>query len=141
MSNAVTGRPASFAAAFCGFALGVLFLKTLPIAEKNPAFLLALPLMCLLALGLVLQPRAVVALLIFARVLLDPVLNLTKSGGGLGFGAVLNFAVVAMTLLFVMGVPGIFRSSIVRAWLLFLFIGALSMAFSPDRMSSFRLLF
>src|SRR5690242_1094943 len=81
-----------------GLVLGYGFVKLLPIASSNPAFLFVLPLLCLLFLGIVLNLKSMIALLLFMRVLLDPVLNMTKSESlGLGLGAVLNLFVLLLT--------------------------------------------
>ncbi len=129
------------AGALCGLLLGALFLKTLPLAELHPVFLLALPLTLLLVLGFILKPKAVLALVIFTRCLLDPVLELTKGGNALGFGAVLNLFVVFMAVSLILKDPGILRSSFAKRWLVFLFICGMAVLYAPFPVKAFRVLF
>ncbi|HTL71345.1 MAG TPA: O-antigen ligase family protein [Candidatus Eisenbacteria bacterium] len=126
-----------------GLALGVLFLQVLPLAGFHPFFLLAVPLMCLLFLGIAWNTKGMIVLLLFSRVLLDPLLNLTKVDSlGLGFGAVLNLFVLLLTGLLLLRDPSILgRQRLFVRWFFFLAVCMAAAAYSPFPVKAVKLLF
>ncbi|MBI2095945.1 MAG: O-antigen ligase family protein [Candidatus Omnitrophica bacterium] len=142
MPGASMIRPSVFVSAFLGVMLGSLFLGLLPLAALHPFFLLAVPFLCVFFLVLVLKPAAVVALLVFSRALLDPLLNLTRGDNSLGFGAVLNLFVVLMTLSLALRSPALFfKPPFVKAWLVFLAVCAVSVVRSPAPVPALKVFF
>lgn len=110
-------------------------------ADTHSIFLLALPLACILFLGIVTKPKWVVIFLIFSRVLLDPFLNTTKTdSGGIGFGAVLNVLVILVTVF--LGLKNysapFFRSGFFKSWILFLGVCLAAVVYSPFPMMGAR---
>lgn len=75
--------------------------------------------------------------LLLFRSSLEPALNLTKVGG-IGFGAVLNFVVIAMFVLLCISNRFKLPAVVMRMWTFFLVIGLISIYFSPEKVNSFR---
>lgn len=113
----------------CGVFFGAVLMKALPFTDLHPNFLLAAPLACVLCMGVILQPSKILALILFARVLIEPALKAGDNGPGFGLGAVLNLFVVIMTLLLLPRNPSsFFKSPFFRSGMVFLAVGAASVA-------------
>ncbi len=117
------------AAALSGFAVPTV----VAMAAERPAFVLVLPLVFVSLLMLVMDPKWVIAAILLTRALLDPVLNLTKSGSSMGVGGVINIIVVILAFVW-----AFFRADRVRRnfrfllpWLIFLLICGLSSLSTP----------
>jgi O-antigen ligase len=132
-----------WAAAVAGAALALAFLAFLPMAETRPVFLFVVPLGCILLLVITLDPRMMAALLLFARVCLDPVLDLTRAErGGIGAGAAVNVFVVLFTAILVIRNARYLRGNpLTGRWTFFLAVCAASVLWSPMPFTSARLLF
>lgn len=75
--------------------------------------------------------------LLLLRASLDPLLNLTKFGG-IGLGALLNLAVVAVFFFLILHYRFQIPLRGIQAWWVFLLFGALSIFISPEKLNSFR---
>lgn len=133
MSGTDAGKLPVLASLVLGAVLALALISSSPLTELHPIFLLALPLMCLAVLGMVVSPRTVVLGLIFSRVLLDPLLNTTKSEGGFGFGAVFNLAIVVLTAYLMLSQPrpAWTRGAFFKSWVVFIAVCVAAAAFSP----------
>ncbi len=121
---------------------GLLFNKLLPLLSIKPLYLLALPLSVVFFAILIIKPIWVFTVIFLARPLLDNSLNLTKSGGGFGAGAVVNLAVIilaAFLAIYQSTFPN--KEKTVRIWIIYLFLMFLSVLYSPYMMSGVRLYF
>jgi O-antigen ligase len=131
-----------YVALFLGIFIGFAYIKLLPFANINLIFLFVLPMACILILGIVLDLKLMIALLLFSRALLDPVLNMTKIDAlGLGMGALLNLFVLMLTLMLALknfkyftGTPAF------KPWVIFLLLSAVTISYSPVPIRSLKLL-
>jgi O-antigen ligase len=144
MNTMYAGKLTLWSSLLFGVLFGALFMELLPLAESHPVFLLALPLACLLCVGVVLQPAIVVTLLLFSRALLDPLLNTTRGwgSGSIGFGAVLNLCVILMTFGLALKNPvPMFKSPFSKCWAFFLLICFAAVVYSPFQRVGMKLFF
>ena len=131
---------------FLALAAGMTMLYVSPfLTEKNPLFLVAVPIAALVALVMFMDAKFMMLLLLYTRALMDPFFNMTKVGegaAGTGIGAVLNVLVVILVIVLIFRFPQTIKShrAFIRAWLIFLAICLLSAFFSPDRIKSLKLL-
>ncbi len=123
--------------------LSILFIKLIPLAEFNPIFILATPLLCVLFIGVMLKPKWVLVGLIFTRTLMDPMLNASKAGSSLGFGAVVNILVILIPIFLVLkdrSVP-ILRSAFLKKWIFFLIVCLITVVSSPHPLMGIKVFF
>jgi len=126
---------------------GFVLNKLVPILSEKPLFLLALPLGVLFFVVLVVKPKWVLAAIILTRPLLDNLLNLTKSSNsgeaqGIGLGAILNLAIIALAVFLCIHYSTFpRRNKVVLSWFIYLFFMFLSVCYSPFRVEGLRSLF
>lgn len=126
--------------------LGVGVLIFSPILGKNVLFLAAIPVASLVLLVMFLDAKWMMLILLYTRSMLDPVLNLTKIGGGdaagAGMGAVLNLLVLVLIGVLILRFPKKFSGNnpMIRQWGIFCGVCGLSVLYSPERMQSIKLL-
>lgn len=114
---------------------GLVMTSLLPLFNKHPQLMLALPAVGVFFLMLVVNPRATFVLVFLTRPMLDVALNLTKvSFGGqeIGFGAILNLIVIALAV-FLFFYEGVFprKNPVVHAWVFFLVVMMIAVVESP----------
>lgn len=122
----------------CG---GVVFLLA-PMIAKNIVFVAGLPFAGLLLIVMVINFQWMMLFLLGTRALLDPVLNLSRVGGGAGLGALLNLLVIAMVLVMCLRFRSEFegRRFFWASWLLFLAAVTVPVFYSPIPKQGIRLI-
>jgi O-antigen ligase len=118
----------------------------MPVLSQKPAYLLALPVGILFFAVLVIKPKWVLMMLVLLRPLLDNLLNLTRTGSsagqGVGVGAVLNLAVILLSIFLSFHYAAFPRGNkVVFCWFIFLFLMFLSVCYSPFPLEAMRLYF
>ncbi|MBF0485074.1 MAG: O-antigen ligase family protein [Candidatus Omnitrophica bacterium] len=129
---------------FFGLCVGGFFLLFLPLIAVKPLFMMASIIGAALAVVFFVSPESCFLILLLFRSSLDPVLQKTKlslgGGGDLGFGALLNFLIIFMAVVFCFKRPSVLkRLPLVSVWTSFLLISGLSVTYSVDRMSAIKL--
>ncbi len=119
-------------------ALAVLLLS--PLLTKNTFFLLGLPFAGALVIVMFLSIRATFVLLLFSRALMDPLLNMTKLGGGAGIGGLLNLFVIFILVLYFFRFYQSFNGyRYLLPWGVFLGVCVLATGYSPLRVQGVKL--
>lgn len=131
--------------ATAGIILSWVLLLSLSFYDKNPVFTIALPVMLILVFALLLNPEAVLAVILCTRTLLDPFLELTKmdfAGQNIGIGAGVNMVIIILALIFFIRERNkamFLRQNII--WLIFLFIMGSSLIYSVEKGNGLRFFF
>ncbi|AWN47608.1 hypothetical protein DK419_15900 [Methylobacterium terrae] len=85
--------------------------------------------------------RRFIEAVILTRSFCDPLFTLSKldEGGGMGIGAAVNLAVIAVAAWCILSRPGVRFAPVVRAWGPFLLVCLVAVPFSPDPPTAFRM--
>lgn len=129
------------AAVGIGLVGAYLYLKGLPVFSGNPYFLFALPLVMVVLLIMVLDIEKMLLLVIYGRLLMEPLGNASRVGGsGMGIGALMNlFVLIVGGILFLSRFPRVKNAVSLKAWFFFMFICFLGILYSPVPSDALRL--
>lgn len=130
-----TGRLDILFVILLGAFLGLVTLRLSPLFSENIPFLFALPFALIFFLLMLFNIRAALVILLFSRVLLDPVFNLTKVnifGEAIGIGGSLNFFIIIVAIyLIIRNRQSISECPLKKQWAFFLFICAVAISYTP----------
>jgi O-antigen ligase len=123
-------------AIFLGILVSLGVFKFLPILSKNLTFLMALPFAFLYFILMFVNVQATLVILLFSRVMLDSIFNLTKVDMGgqqnIGIGGILNLFVIIFSLyLLIRNRKSIKQAIPVNWWLVFLLVCGLAIFYTP----------
>jgi O-antigen ligase len=123
-------------AALAAIATGVAIPVVLSFSYDNPLFIAAVPVAVLFFVIMSANPLWALAILLFLRALLDPVLDKTKVsffGEATGIGGVLNLLAIGLAMLLVFAKFAEWRKGmgIFKWWLLFLAVSLAAVVYSP----------
>jgi len=127
------------------FLFGLSLCLFLPLATKNIFFILAIPLIGAFFLLMVINLKAMLVVLLFIRVLMDPLLNMTKLhilGENIGAGGVINLLIILLAAgLAILNFRRLSKSRFFRNWVVFLFICAFTIIYAPFPGRALKLFF
>jgi len=121
------------------FVLGVASVIVGAVSADRPAFAVALPLLIAIAFTFVLFPKALLVAIVVLRGGTDPLFQGTQLAGVGGLGGLLNLAVIGLAFIFVLQDPKRLPRAAWWAWLPFMAMQFVGLAYSPDLFPSFRL--
>ncbi len=124
-----------------GIAAGFLYLFALPVISRNSYFLFALPAVMIVLLIMVLDIHKMLALVLYTRLLLEPLANASRIGGsGMGVGAIMNlFVIVVGSILILANFEKFKKVTSLGSWLIFLTLCFMGIAYTPGKPDGFRL--
>jgi O-antigen ligase len=128
-----------------GVLLAALIMVFAPMITANMLFIIAIPFIAALFLLMVINPKAMLVVLLFIRALLDPILDITRVnifGQEIGAGGAINLFVLILACIIIFNkVRYILKESTLKAWIIFLFLCAVSIAYTPDSGRAIRFFF
>ena len=145
MPNSSLKRTNIFLTVIFGVLLGLVVVRFLPLAVTNIFFMLAIPLVCAFFLLMVVRVESMLIVLLFLRVLLDPLLNVTRLsvlGEDIGIGGAINLFIIILAVILISHNPKRFlQNSFYKYWIIFLFICGIAVIYSPVPGRGIRILF
>ncbi|MFC1708729.1 O-antigen ligase family protein [Candidatus Omnitrophota bacterium] len=103
--------------------------------SSNEFFVFTIPLILVVILLTLISVKSMLVALLFSRVLLDPLFNITKisiAGDDIGAGGVLNFLIVILALFLILRQPRrLSGNSLYKSWIVFLSICGIAIVYTP----------
>ncbi|MBI4398934.1 MAG: O-antigen ligase family protein [Candidatus Omnitrophica bacterium] len=136
-------RPSIWLVVLMSLAAGAALIVSAPLAERNILYLFASPAIFAVLVLSIFRPETVLALVLFTRVLLDPVLNQTKMGwmgADFGLGAFINLLIIFLAAVLIARKPDVIRQYTAwKAWAFYLFICLIAIFTSPVKIQAMKL--
>lgn len=125
------------------FFVGGFLLTVVPVFMRNTAFLIVLPFVCVAFIAALINPVSVVYGIIYSRVLLEPVLGMSRSDlGGISIGLGAGFNLMVLLFVLFMGIQyrhRLGKVSFLKAWLIYLAIIFIAVFYGPQPFFAFRM--
>ncbi len=127
-------------AAIIASIFGFVFLELSPIIFRNPIFLLLLPVIFTLVIVMFINPLGMIYVILATRLVINPIIESSRIGGGMSAGALLNALVILTALIICFKkFKDIFSIPYIRQWILFLSITFITILYSPVKGEAIRL--
>lgn len=143
MLNLSVNKTNIFLTVILGALLGLMLNSFLPTVSANVSFILAIPLICIIFLLAIISVRSVLVVLLFSRVLLDPLLNVTKIsilGENIGAGGAINLLIIILAASFIIRNPKrLSQNTLFKSWIFFLSVCGIAVIYSPVSGRAIRL--